>query len=148
MQSQNTNTHHIAQASCIVFLRCKYKTNGIIPFLRMDDRMSRTTDPTTPQCAGSCQLRSRHRVLRRPYRSGHGMTLERPRTDTTMSNTGEITSQAAAQRRAFSTNKSFLYAVSVGKVVHIRSIDWFGIQATIVGNKISRCKENNDWNMV
>lgn len=65
------NTHRIACTSYILSKCCKYKTDGTIPFLRMmigmNDRMSRTTDPTAPRCAGSCQLRSRHRVLRRPY---------------------------------------------------------------------------------
>ena len=72
---------------------------------RMNNRMSETTDPTTSRCAGYCQPRSRHRVLRRPDRSRHGMTLEQPRTDTAMSNTGEKISQAAAQRKAFAKSK-------------------------------------------
>ena len=53
------------------------------------------------------------------------MTLERPRTDTAMSNTGERTSQAAALRKAFPTSKNSIYARGVGNFVHILStVDW------------------------
>ena len=130
------NTHGIARTSYSIFLlyavnSSKYKTNGWLEpslfweWLQME-RMSGTTDPTAPRCAGSCQLRSRHRVLRRPYQSRHGVTLERPCKDTAMSNTGEITSHAAAQRKALSTKKIF-YAESVGKFIHIFSLlGWIG----------------------
>ena len=76
------------------------------------------------------------------------MTLEQPRTDTAMSNTGEKISQAAAQRKAFAKSKvlnmldawetlSIFYLGLICKIVRSMrtSPDGSGVQTTI-GNKI------------